>query len=68
MEDNYYGADKDYMYWNDESGEYDKVEKEDETFTEIDYDDFDADDDKFSEIEDYDDEDFDEFLEDFLDE
>lgn len=65
-EDDYYGTDKEYMYWNDESGEYDEVEKEEETFEEMDYDDYDSED-KYSSIVEYDEEELDDFLDDFLD-
>lgn len=64
-EEDYYGVEKEYMYWNDESGEYDQVEKEVSNLEDLDLveeefedDDFDFDDD---------DDDLDDFLDDFLD-
>ena len=65
--DEYYGSDKDYMYWNEDFGEYDKVRKEDEEFSGLDNVDMDEIDD-MEEINDYneDEEDIDEFLDNFL--
>lgn len=63
-EEDYYGSDKEYMYWNDESGEYDQVEKEVSSLEDLDLveeefeEDFNFDDD---------DDDLDDFLDDFLD-
>ena len=66
-EEDYYGTDKDYMYWNEDFGEYDKVRKEDEEFSGLDNVDMDEIDD-MEEINDYneDEEDIDEFLDNFL--
>ncbi|RRD38761.1 hypothetical protein EII29_10050 [Leptotrichia sp. OH3620_COT-345] len=66
-EEDYYGTDKDYMYWNEDFGEYDKVVKEDDGFPgleDVDIDDIEDIDsmEEFSEDE----EDLDEFLDDFL--
>ena len=36
--DEYYGSDKDYMYWNEDFGEYDKDENEDGEFNENNFD------------------------------
>lgn len=68
-EEEYYGADKDYMYWNEEFGEYDDVKGEQENFDALDSVDYDDDDMEDIEIsEDFDDdEELDEFLDDFLD-
>ena len=59
-EEDYYGAEKEYMYWNDESGEYDQVEKEVSTLEELD-----LVEEEFEEDFDFDDDDDD--LDDFLD-
>ena len=66
-EEEYYDRDKDYMYWNEDFGEYDKVGKEDEEFSGLDNVDMDEIDD-MEEINDYneDEEDIDEFLDNFL--
>ena len=32
-EEEYYNEDKDYMYWNEEFGEYDKIKDENESFS-----------------------------------
>ena len=63
-EEDYYGVEKDYMYWNDESGEYDQVEKE-----VSDLEDLDLVEEEFEEDFDFadDDDDLDDFLNDFLD-
>lgn len=61
-EEEYYGSDKDYMYWNEEFGEYDVVEKESDDFVEIDS----EDEDYISALGELNDEDIDEFLNDFL--
>ena len=60
-EEDYYGVEKDYMYWNDESGEYDQVEKE-----VSDLEDLDLVEEEFEEDFDFADDD-DDFLNDFLD-
>ena len=64
-EEEYYGSDKEYMYWNEEFGEYDEIKKENEEFDDIDS----EDDDYISTLSDLDDEDieFDEDEEDLLD-
>ena len=66
-DEDYYGTDKDYMYWNEDFGEYDKVKDETnledlsaEPFNDLDDDDI-AD---FSSDED--EEDLDDFLNEFL--
>ncbi len=64
-EEDYYGAEKEYMYWNDESGEYDQVEKEVSSLEDLDLVEEEFEDDGF-EFEDEDD-DLDDFLNDFLD-
>lgn len=63
-EEDYYGVEKEYMYWNDESGEYDQVEKE-----VSDLEDLDLVEEEFEEDFDFadDDDDLDDFLDDFLD-
>lgn len=67
-EDEYYGSDKNYMYWNEEFGEYDEVKNEQENFDTLDsVDDFDDIEDLDLSDEYEDDEELDEFLEDFLD-
>lgn len=66
-EEDYYGADKNYMYWNEEFGEYDEVKNEQENFDTLDsVDDFDDMEDLEISSDYEDDEDLDEFLEDFL--
>ena len=67
-EEEYYGTDKDYMYWNEDFGEYDKVVKEDEDLSDLD----DVGIDKMNDLEEIgsfeeDEEDIDEFLDNFLD-
>lgn len=58
-DEEYYGVDKDYMFWNEEYEEYDKVEKEDP--------DYDNDDiQEVDEIED-EEEDLEDFIENLLD-
>ena len=59
--DEYYGSDKDYMYWNEDFGEYDKNENVDGEF------DDNNDENGFFDNEDEDDEDLSEFLDDFFD-
>lgn len=66
-ENDYYGTDKEYMYWNEESGEYDNVKKEAESFEELDYVEDDFDSDSYSGLNAYDEEELDDFLDDFLD-
>ena len=61
-EEEYYGSDKEYMYWNEEFGEYDVVEKESDDFVEIDS----EDEDYIKALGELNDEDIDEFLNDFL--
>ena len=58
-EEEFYGVDKDYMFWNEDFEEYDKVEKED-----LDYDN-----DDIQEVDDIDDseEDLEDFIENLLD-
>ena len=74
-EDEYYGSDKEYMYWNEEFGEYDEIEKENKDFKDIDDTDPEDEDyigvlgsldDEDEEEYDEDEEDLDEFLNDFL--
>lgn len=68
--DEYYGSDKDYMYWNEDFGEYDKNENVDGEFDERNYDslnDDNNDENGFFDNEDKDDEDLSEFLDDFFD-
>ena len=68
--DEYYGSDKDYMYWNEDFGEYDKNENVDGEFDERNYDslnDDNNDENGFFNNEDEDDEDLSEFLDDFFD-
>ena len=65
----YYGSDKDYMYWNEDFGEYDKDENVDGEFDERNFDSLndDNDENEFFDNEDEDDEDLSEFLDDFFD-
>lgn len=66
----YYGSDKDYMYWNEDFGEYDKNENVDGEFDERNFDslnDDNNDENGFFDNEDEDDEDLSEFLDDFFD-
>ena len=66
--DEYYGSDKDYMYWNEDFGEYDKNENVDGEFDESNFDPLNDDENEFFENEEEaDDEDLLEFLDDFLD-
>lgn len=66
--DEYYGSDKDYMYWNEDFGEYDKNENIDGEFDESNFDPLNDDENEFFENEEeVDDEDLSEFLDDFLD-
>lgn len=68
--DEYYGSDKDYMYWNEDFGEYDKNENVDGEFDERNFDslnDDNNDENRFFDNEDEDDEDLSEFLDDFFD-
>ena len=65
----YYGSDKDYMYWNEDFGEYDKDENVDGEYDERNFDALEDEDDEndFFGNEDEDDEDLSEFLDDFFD-
>ena len=67
--DEYYGSDKDYMYWNEDFGEYDKDENEDGEFNENNFDSLNENDENefFEDEEETDDEDLSEFLDDFFD-
>lgn len=67
--DEYYGSDKDYMYWNEDFGEYDKDENEDGEFNENNFDSLNENDKNefFEDEEETDDEDLSEFLDDFFD-
>ncbi|EEX73517.1 hypothetical protein [Leptotrichia hofstadii] len=67
--DEYYGSDKDYMYWNEDFGEYDKDENVDGEYDERNFDALEDEDDEneFFGNEDEDDEDLSEFLDDFFD-
>ena len=65
-EEDYYGVEKEYMYWNDESGEYDQVEKEVSNLEDLDLVEEEFEDDDFDFADD--DDDLDDFLDDFLDE
>lgn len=64
-EEDYYGVEKEYMYWNDESGEYDQVEKEVSNLEDLDLVEEEFEDDDFDFADD--DDDLDDFLDDFLD-
>ena len=68
-DEEYYGSDKDYMYWNEDFGEYDKDENVDGEFDERNFDSLndDNDENEFFDNEDEDDEDLSEFLDDFFD-
>ena len=67
--DEYYGSDKDYMYWNEDFGEYDKDENEDGEFNENNFDSLNENDENefFEDEEETDDEDLSEFLDNFFD-
>ena len=68
--DEYYGSDKDYMYWNEDFGEYDKNGNVEGEFDERNFDslnDDNNDETGFFDNEDEDDEDLSEFLDDFFD-
>ena len=72
-EEEYYGSDKEYMYWNEEFGEYNEVEKENEDFEDMDSEDDDyigvlgdLDDEDMEEYNEDEEEELDEFLNDFL--
>jgi len=65
--DEYYGSDKDYMYWNEDFGEYDKDENVDGEYDESNFEALDDDDTEFLDDENEDDEDLSEFLDDFFD-
>ena len=64
--DEYYGSDKDYMYWNEDFGEYDKNENIESEFNEANFDSLDNEI-EFFDNESEDDEDLSEFLDDFFD-
>ena len=64
--DEYYGSDKDYMYWNEDFGEYDKNENIESEFDEANFDSLDNEI-EFFDNEGEDDEDLSEFLDDFFD-
>ena len=64
--DEYYGSDKDYMYWNEDFGEYDKNENIESEFDEANFDSLDNEI-EFFDNESEDDEDLSEFLDDFFD-
>ena len=66
--DEYYGSDKDYMYWNEEFGEYDEVKDEEQDFDDIEEMEDEEDSDDILVGYDDDEEDIDEFLDEFLDE
>ena len=68
--DEYYGSDKDYMYWNEDFGEYDKNENVKGEFDERNFDSLNDDNNDENGVfdnEDEDDEDLSEFLDDFFD-
>lgn len=72
-EEEYYGTDKEYMYWNEEFGEYDNSKNERENFDDLDdfnsMDDDIYDDDDFEDIDEiYDEDELNDFLDDFLEE
>ena len=66
-DEDYYGADKDYMYWNEDFGEYDKV-KDETSLEDLSAEPFnDLDDDDIADFSsDEDEEDLDDFLNEFL--
>lgn len=66
-EEDYYGTDKDYMYWNEDFGEYDKNENVDGEFDESNFDSLNDDENEFFDEEETDDEDLSEFLDNFFD-
>ena len=66
--DEYYGSDKDYMYWNEEFGEYDEVKDENQDFDGLEEIEDEEDSDDTIMIYDEDEEDIDEFLDEFLEE
>ena len=66
--DEYYGSDKDYMYWNEEFGEYDEVKDEKQNFDGLEEMEDEEDSDDTIMIYDEDEEDIDEFLDEFLEE
>ena len=66
-EEEYYGSDKEYMYWNEDFGEYDKDENVDGKFDENNFDALDDEDENgFLDDQDEDDEELSEFLDDFF--
>ena len=67
-DEEYYGSDKDYMYWNEEFGEYDEVKDEEQDFDDIEEMEDEEDSDDILVGYDDDEEDIDEFLDEFLDE
>ena len=67
-EEEYYDGDKDYMYWNEEFGEYDEVKDENQDFDGLEEIEDEEDSDDTIMIYDEDEEDIDEFLDEFLEE
>lgn len=72
-EEEYYNEDKDYMYWNEEFGEYDKIKDENESFSGLEEIEDGESEDILANFEDdlgglEEEEDLDEFLNSFLDE
>ena len=67
-EEEYYDRDKDYMYWNEEFGEYDEVKDEKQNFDGLEEMEDEEDSDDTIMIYDEDEEDIDEFLDEFLEE
>ena len=72
-EEEYYNEDKDYMYWNEEFGEYDKIKDENESFSGLEEIEDGESEDILADFEDdlgglEEEEDLDEFLNSFLDE
>ena len=72
-EEEYYGSDKEYMYWNEEFGEYDKIKDENESFSGLEEIEDGESEDILADFEDdlgglEEEEDLDEFLNSFLDE
>ena len=72
-EEEYYNEDKDYMYWNEEFGEYDKIKDENESFSGLEEKEDGESEDILADFEDdlgglEEEEDLDEFLNSFLDE
>lgn len=67
-EEDYYGTDKDYMYWNEEFGEYDEITPNEKEGYLEEIDDLSDDYDEYDEYDDYDEdeEDLNDFLDEFL--